>query len=263
MRIFDRICMGAGVLLMAIIYAGMALAADLPSRKLAPLDSPVYTAPSWTGLYLGGFGGHSWATQRKADVSGSFGQNVYLNTDSALAGVRVGGDYQLGRFVAGAFAEGSLNLTDKNTTSFSTAALSQGTALAQVQSNWQKVGQVGGRVGFLLMPNLLVYGMGGPIFAEPGIQIGLLSSPYMPLYSAKFGGFKTGWGVGGGAEWRVGDHLSFDLRFLHADLGQVSSTFGAVSQAGEVLPLQANYRARFNRVTMGVNYRVDWGAWNR
>lgn len=88
--------------------------------------------------------------------------------------------------------------------------------------------------------------------------MGLLSSPYMPLYTARYGGFKTGWGVGGGAEWKFGHNLSADLRFLHADLGNVYSTFGAISQTGEMLPLQASYRARFNRVMLGLNYRFDF-----
>jgi len=249
---------GAFALLWMFAQVSMALASDLPSRKAAPQLEP--SAMSWTGFYIGGFGGYSWADQRKADVWGSAGQQVYLNTDSALVGVRVGGDYQLGRFVGGAFVEGSLNLTDKNTTSFSTLALSQGNALAQVQSNWQKVGMAGGRVGFLLLPNLMVFGLGGPVFAEPGIQVGLMSSPYMPVWSAQYGGFKTGWGIGGGAEWRVWNNLSIDARFVHADLGNVYSTFGATSQTGEMLPLQAKYRARFNRVMLGLNYRFDLGA---
>lgn len=251
----NRLFWGGVAFTWLLIQASMVLAADLPSFKSAPV--PPTSASSWTGFYLGGFGGYTWAEQRKADVWGSTGQQVYLNTDSALVGARVGGDYQLGRFVGGAFGEFSLNLTDRNTTGFSTVALSQGNALAQLTSNWQKVGMVGGRVGFLLLPNLLVYGLGGPVFAEPGIQVGLMSSPYMPVWSAKYGGFKTGWGVGGGAEWRLWDKLSVDVRFVHADLGNVYSTFGAVSQTGEILPLQAKYHARFNRVMLGLNYRFD------
>ena len=87
--------------------AGSAFAADLPSRK----EAPVYVAPapafSWTGFYIGGDIGAAWATTT-ASPTGSTENNYYgmsnpsLNTSGFMGGGYVGYNYQLNQnFVVG------------------------------------------------------------------------------------------------------------------------------------------------------------------
>src|SRR3984957_2118771 len=91
---------------LSLASAAPAFAADLPPPSAPPPRAPVAYVPaapafSWTGFYIGlntgyAFGQSSWnspiGTTGNFDVSG------------AMAGVTLGGNYQIGQFVVGSEA---------------------------------------------------------------------------------------------------------------------------------------------------------------
>jgi outer membrane immunogenic protein len=89
--------------------AGSAFAADLPSRKEAPVYVPPVPAFSWTGFYIGGDIGASWATTTASPTwlyGGSYSyyglSSPSLNTSGFMGGGYVGYNYQMNQnFVVG------------------------------------------------------------------------------------------------------------------------------------------------------------------
>ena len=154
---FKRIIMLAGVAA-AAATAQTALAADLPAQR--PYTAPAVVAPvsNWTGLYVGGGFGYGLFDVESSSASpgiapplaasnGDSGGRGYLGT------IQVGYDAQFANFVVGVFGDYDWSsikgtLTDQNTRN--NFSLKQTSA-------WS----VGGRIGYLVVPQFLTYFSGG------------------------------------------------------------------------------------------------------
>ena len=181
-------------LTLAAASAVSAFAADLPSRKAAPVYAP--PPPMWTGFYAGLNAGYSFGTNRNSysqnwagnwvtpagvavlpGVAAISMDSYASNTQSGfIGGGQIGYNYQYGSNVVlgieadiqGAGIRGSSygggaaaasqagNIPVTNTTWNTTAV--GGTA---IQSGVDWLGTVRGRIGYLWTPTLLVYGTGG------------------------------------------------------------------------------------------------------
>ncbi len=163
-----------------LISAGAALAADLPSRKQAPVYVPPPPAFTWTGAYAGLNIGGGWS-------NGWSGARGYV-----LGGGQIGYNYQLSQlFVVGL------------ETDF------QGASSRRL--NW--FGTVRGRLGVTpFNPNLLIYGTGGFAYGEGGGWNNGWGNGWGG------GGVKTGWTAGGGAEWAFTPRWSAKVEYLHTEL---------------------------------------------
>lgn len=146
---------------------GSAYAADMAPRAYTKAPPPVAVAPSWTGCYVGGGGGYGLWNQENRDFTdpGFRGTTVRTQiTDTATSGgrgyfgtVQGGCDYQFGiganQFVIGAFADG-----DWGSIKGQNADVGHGiVASEKLSSAWA----VGGRVGWVIFPQLLTYFTGG------------------------------------------------------------------------------------------------------
>jgi len=184
--------------------AGSAFAADLPSRK----EAPVYVAPppvfSWTGFYIG------------ADIGGNFGNTSshWLGTNwnsrsTDTSGVLGGGyigynlaglfnNYQIfgGGIVAG--VEGEFQgLSNNNTFNFINPNTGDAISL-KAEQNW--LASVNGRLG-ISYDRALFYAIGGAAWTEGKVT----ATVYSPanLFVGQLSNSKTisGWDVGGGVEY--------------------------------------------------------------
>lgn len=168
------------------LVAGAAHAADLPSRK----DAPVYVPPpvfSWTGFYAGLNVGGGWT-----DNSARGGQ-----ASGVIGGGQIGYNYQLSPlFVVGVE-------TDFQGTSLSTR--NNGWFNAGASLPW--FGTVRGRAGLALLDShLLVYGTGGFAYGEVNNAWAGVSN------------VRTGWTAGGGVEWAFLPNWSAKVEYLYTDL---------------------------------------------
>jgi outer membrane immunogenic protein len=183
---------------------GGAYAADLNGGLK---DAPTYaTAGSWTGFYLGvGLGGGSIIDDGKASV-------VYddtpisaelngLGAQGMFGTVQVGYDRQFGRFVGGVFFD--YDFTNiKGTLSAGLDGI--GVNLdAGLNDEWS----AGGRAGYLVNSETLVYGLGA--YTQGKF--------FMPLNLP--GTTRDGYTVGGGIETRLTGNwfLKGEYRFTHFD----------------------------------------------
>ena len=213
------------------LVATPALAADLgiPVLKAPPPPpAPVYT---WTGCYLGGGGGYGLWNQDNFTVHEIGGLATTSQTTTAggrggFGTVQVGCDYQLsGDWVIGAFADWDFgSLTGK-------PELSNELWFGTEKQNWSWA--VGGRVGYLVLPQLLAYVSGGftqanfqgfeLFFTNDGDPINL----HIPAHKW------NGWFIGSGYEyalkWLPGLYWKTEYRYSQysgADLPIIDDTTG-------------------------------------
>ena len=185
-----------------------AFAADLPVRTPVAAPAPVAYAPSWTGCYVGGGGGHGlWNQENTGFIDGPprvpFTATTTAGGRGYLGTVGGGCDFQFPvggwNFIVGAFA-------DYDWSSIK-GKLNPPAAIGLVgdekeSSAWA----VGGRVGWLAFPSLLTYFTGGytqatfdrtnlsVAFGPPFFPVGLPANALIDKKTYK------GWFLGAGDE---------------------------------------------------------------
>jgi outer membrane immunogenic protein len=209
------------VALMAL--TGSALAADLPSRKAAP----VYVAPvpafSWTGFYVGIEGGADFLS---TNVSG-FATN---NQTAVLIGGVVGYNYEFpNRFVLGleGDAGGVIGAKKTNALGFTTDA--------------SYFADIRGRLGYAVVDRALLFAAGGVAFGDTNFN-GVAQG-------------RVGYTVGGGLDYALTNNLIGRVEYRYTDLGRQTVNGVSVRQdsnavlvglmykfgAPEVAPVVARY----------------------
>ncbi|MDP3495644.1 MAG: porin family protein [Hyphomonadaceae bacterium] len=173
-------------------------AADLPSRKGAPVAPAAYSSLpyNWTGPYIGLGGGYD-----RTQGSGTTGLGGRKNTRSRGAfGGYAGYNVQLGPIVYGLEADAAL---------LSSRAKSNALAgAAKVRERYD--GSVRARAGYAI-DRWLVYGTGGFAFRDQQITTsGLIARTKT----------QTGWIAGAGVERALTDNLVARLEYTHADYGR-------------------------------------------
>ena len=259
------------------ISTGSSLAADLPSRKEAP--PPIYTAPApvatWTGFYVGVNVGGGWSSNSSNDSYLPYADTTYpigstpfrsgtpnlfflpgggttaSNTGGVVGGGQIGYNYQFNSFVIGAETDfQGTGITGGNQGNYAGLYESPyrgsttGVLTPLVTGNGGNLGlpwfgTVRGRVGYLVMPTLLIYGTGG--FAYGGVDAFQRSNT------------STGWTAGGGLEWLFAPHWSAKIEYLYVDLAS-SGIYGAYTG----WELGNNRHPELNVVRLGVNYLFNF-----
>ena len=187
-------------------FTGSAFAADLPmkSRPIAPAPAPV--GYSWTGCYLGAGGGYGMFVQRHRTIDPTGVPVTAGETDTGGKGwfgtVQVGCDYQFAdRWVIGAFADYDFSGIKGN---FQPTGLIGAGGLGlfgeeKLKSSWA----AGGRVGYLVFPQLLAYVSGGYTEARfDGVAFSNLFNNVPTLVSMAPQTYK-GWFIGTGYEYGI------------------------------------------------------------
>jgi outer membrane immunogenic protein len=192
---------------LAALAAGPAVAADLGRRVPAYTPPPAPPPPTFTGCYVNGGAGYGLYNIDHSGIDDEFGTATTETTAGGrgwLGTVGGGCDYQFGsgsgfwsNWVVGAFADYDFMDLHRNFQSSFTDA--DGLAIAgeeKEKSAWA----VGGRIGYLVTPNVFTYWNGG--YTETrfdGINFSETSFPFEPEGAI---GAHTyhGWFIGGGTE---------------------------------------------------------------
>ena len=230
---------------LSLALGQMAFAADLPERpvyKAAPIMSPV-PVYNWTGFYVGGNIGGAWGQVNATDVTTN--ASVSPNNTGFAGGFQVGYDWQAGPWVFGI-----RNLFDG--TSINNGATISDPAVGfngTVNSTLRWFDTLTARAGYLMQPNVLLYAQGGAAWTSwdinaingNGTTVGTIS-----------GGNRTGWTVGGGAEWMFLPHWSTFLEYNYMGFGTRSETTTACV-GGSCALISA--KSDLQNVLVGVNYK--------
>jgi outer membrane immunogenic protein len=256
-----------------------AQAADLAARV------PMYAVPTavvynWTGFYIGGNAGGGWQDNKSA----SFTPNGALlaltlggpppqsfHTSGALGGAQYGYNWQFHpNWVAG--VEVDFDFSDIKG-SRSANFLGVGGLAPQLYSSTASeeikwFGTVRGRLGFLPISNLLLYGTGGFAYGKVDQNAGILNVGgttvgvgtascvgFTTCYAGTSSRIATGWTAGGGAEYGLSRSWTIRAEYLYVDLGR-NNFAETVVAPGAV----DSFTARFNPTTFhavrgGFNFR--------
>jgi len=238
-----------------VASTGAAFAADLPSRKAAPVYVAPPPPPLWTGFYVGlnaggafgggsaqAYGGPVWANPLggplAVQVSSALGTVTNANLSGSnggfLGGGQIGYNYQWGQnFVVGleadiqGFAGGGGGGSAVTAASYVPAVDTQ-IGATSVNRSLDYLGTVRGRIGYLVTPTLLLYGTGGLAYGGANLSSTFFSADqvFVPAgaLTPAFGGSsysdtRVGWTAGGGVEWLFSPNWSAKLEYLYYDLG--------------------------------------------
>ncbi len=256
-----------------------AQAADLPIR------APIYAAPAavvavydWTGFYIGGNAGGGWQDNRSA----SFTPNGALlapilggpppqsfHTSGALGGAQYGYNWQFHpNWVAG--VEVDFDFSDvkgsrsANFLGVGGLAPQLYSSTASEQITW--FGTVRGRLGFVPISNLLVFGTGGFAYGKVDQSASILNvgGTTVGVGRATCAGFTTcyagtssrtafGWTAGGGAEYGLSRNWTIRAEYLYVDLDR--NNFAVTGLApGDTFTAHFN-PTTFHVVRGGFNFR--------
>lgn len=230
----------AALLATTSLLLASAYAADLPQRpvyKAPVMVQPVY---NWTGCYVGGNVGADWG--RSSVTAVNTGSGVSWTNSGFIGGGQIGCDYQFdGGFVIG--ARNMLEGTSLSSSGTFNGGLAAGYT-ASSDTSW--VDTLTARIGYTVMPELLVYFQGGAAWTRNNAYV---SDPN-GVQVAQVGGNRSGWTIGGGLEWMFIPHWSAFLEYNYMDFGTTSGT-AVINGVGYPLDLQRDGQA----VLVGVNYR--------
>jgi outer membrane immunogenic protein len=261
------------------LTAGSALAADLPSRKAAPvLPPPPPPPPMWTGFYVGLNAGGTWANSNQqtigvGPVAGfqhnylwsdkyNAGEIAAISTAASASGFNSGanggfiGGGQIGynwqfynSLVAGVEAD-IQGIAGTNGSRTIATAVPGGYdnndtwfGITSVRGSLDYLGTVRGRLGWLFTPTLLLYGTGG--LAYGGVTLNTATQISNTYWNNSSYSFPGGFGGVNFSNTQVGWTAGAGLEWMFwpnwsAKVEYLYYDLGSVTQ-GFALPLAVSY----------------------
>jgi len=240
---------------------GSASAADLAARpytKAAAVPTPV---ASWTGCYIGAGGGGAYTNNDHNEFFTANGLAASPNVTTGARGwfgtVGAGCDYQVDRFVFGVF--GDYDFMDvKGDIAYDgqRAPMSTGSQ----KQDWQWA--VGGRVGYVIVPQLMTYFSGG--YTQTHLKsTDLFLFGVTPAIHNLPGATKGGWFIGAGDEYALsflpGLFWKTEYRYSEFDRANVSVNFTPAFGGGPT-GFSMSEKLREHSVRSELVYRFNWGG---
>jgi outer membrane immunogenic protein len=219
-----------------VCFASSASAADLPVKApvKAPIVAPVY---SWTGFYVGGDVGALWTRSSGRwdalpDVIdfGELPNSGDLNKTAFVGGLHAGYNWQFApTWVAGievdwswTDAKGSFTQPWDN---ILVGVRPDALTSMSVGPDW--IATIRGRIGYLVVPNALLYFTGGGAWADVKYTASAMNetaiNPTPFISPTSFSKTVSGYVLGGGLEWALWSHWSLRAEYLFYHLNTATA----------------------------------------
>jgi outer membrane immunogenic protein len=277
----------------APIYASAAVS-PAPGPSLYN-TAPVVAVPhsNWTGFYAGASFGHGDQSSGRSTglaasgvglpatlqiilssaAAASVPSAVPTNPSGFIAGGQVGYNYQIQRLVLGAEADISRTQIKGNGTASgafgenSVGAFATTTVSVEQHLNWLATARA--RLGYAPNDNLLLYATGGLAYGLVGSSAAASQLECVPQVSqcavamgtGSLNTAQSGWALGGGVEYALGDHWFARAEYLHFELGGLAYSLSPIIQPLALAHATTNIgtTAHFNGdiVRAGLNYKLD------
>lgn len=245
-------------------YAGLNAGGNIGTNS-SVLTSSLWSPSNWasydyalaTPLYsqgsLPGGGGVNTAAMTQSGFIGGaqFGYNYQFNSkfliglEADFQGTTNKGSSSPANYLAG--ASSSYDVTVPTSTIY---VKQNGYLINSTSSGTDWIGTVRGRVGYLVLPSLLIYGTGGLAYGQawanvtmngvtgnsyawisPGTNSGTLpsTSPQGYISNGKSSSVLVGYSAGGGAEWMFYDNWSVKAEAIYWNIGNMSVSHTAAT----------------------------------
>jgi outer membrane immunogenic protein len=213
-----------------------ALAMPAAAADLAPYyKGPVVAPWSWTGVYFGGDVGGAFTSETATwtplgpgfpavPITGSTGGSGFAG------GFFAGYNYQFSpSFVAGIEGDWTgMRAGGAVNQGWTTGGIIVPTTATSLSSEVEWAASLRGRLGYLIWPNLLIYGTGGGAWGK--VQYGASAVDPAAGYAAgaAFTNTASGWVAGGGAEWApfTGFGMLLRVEYLYYDFSSAQNALG-------------------------------------
>lgn len=255
------------ITIIAALLGTPVLAADMAVK--APVERAPMALPNWTGLYAGANAGYSWG-QASADTTFGFGGpgafasppcalgcsfSQSVSSNSFAGGAQLGYNYQTGVLVWG--FETDFQWRDGNKSN--TLALNTFPDNQVITDRQSWFGTLRGRIGTtILSPNWLVYFTGG--FAYGRLEhtvtqnLALSATTFIPRIISN-SDIRTGWTVGGGAEYKLAQHWSIGVEYLFMQFASDTLSVPESVIGGHIFPsTTTEFKDRSNILRAKLNY---------
>lgn len=187
---------------------------------------------SWSGFYLGGHGGYGWADDRSRRMVQPDGVSVGIvptevggvKSSGYVAGFQAGGNWQSGSFVGGLEIDlSATGITGSATATGFDTSIPPGALTGVLTNKFDTLGSVRARLGYLVRPDLLLYGTGGLAWTRLEQTLTNVSPNF--AYTAITPSWRSGWVAGAGGQLRLGSsNWLARLEYLHYDFGKSGGT---------------------------------------
>jgi outer membrane immunogenic protein len=221
----------------------------------ADMAAPVYKAPqpvappfSWTGFYLGANIGGAWA---RGTISDTLGDSFSVDNSGVIGGGQIGYNWQVSNWVLG--FEWMFDGTSLSRTS---GPVTVGTQTLQASTNTRWLTTVTGRLGWAI-DHYLIYAKGGGAWANTNGTLTDLTDGV----SVSGSNTRAGWTAGAGWEWAFAPQWSARIEYDYVGLNSWSTSAATLATAPVVLVDGLNVSRNIQMVTVGVNYRFNWGGY--
>ncbi len=221
-----------GLLALITAGAGSAVAADMPVRPppaVAPIAAPVYV-PDWVGFYVGIHGGGGWGKESidpgfTESTTPFFFTSPNTSPKGGVFGAQAGYNWQWGPVVGGLEVDFSGADIKESTTFFDPFFP---TTFFTREFKIDELASARGRLGYLIFPNLLLYGTAGIGWGHTRLTTSVAET--LTGFFATQTSFENefGWVAGVGLEWKFIDHWLLRGEWLHYDFGR-SNQFDLVT----------------------------------
>jgi opacity protein-like surface antigen len=255
---------------------GAAYAATAGTRAPMLCKTPVRSAWSWAGPYVGATIGYSTGTSTtdtvfSDPVSGAalFAASTPRRLDGAIGGAQAGYNWIGGILLAG--IEGDLNYSGQRATLNAVCpgaicnpaligVVDDPSVIARFEQG-QKLewfATLRARLGVAVTPDAIAYVTGGAAVGEvmtAGTVFGFDAdgNPVNTIVSSH--NTKAGWTVGGGIEGRIAGNWTGKIEYLYLDLGAVTTIPATPLAATTAVAFSS--RVTDNLLRVGVNYKFN------
>jgi outer membrane immunogenic protein len=223
------------VLLLASVAvgAGSALAADMPVKPGGAAAPPAATPPAylsdWAGFYIGIHGGGG--TAHTSFDPGFFNATPEFGPPGAspsggIVGGQAGYNWQWGPVVGGL----EVDFSGADLSQTSTFFLPSSASTFSSQTKIDELASVRGRLGYLILPSLLVFGTAGLGYGHSQFTTTQLMATGFESEASDADQF--GWVAGAGLEWKFWNNWLLRGEWLHYDFGRTSEFDNVLNGTG-------------------------------
>jgi outer membrane immunogenic protein len=266
--------LSSGRLTADVVRAGLSYKLNWPDpagaggRSVIIAKAVVPAVWSWSGFYVGGHAGYGWADDRARimvlpDIGG-IGliptQVGGVKSSGYVAGFQAGGNWQSGQFVGG--LEIDLSAAGIKGTATASGFDAFGGRLTGVLSdNIDLLGSARARLGYLVRPDILLYGTGG--LAWTHLEQTLTNVTPGTTFTAVTPTWRTGWVAGAGGQMRLwNSNWIARLEYLHYDFGKSDGANQSFIDPNEPTGVGVTRLDRAGRLTTdvvraGLDYKFD------